>query len=168
MAYLAFSGPTGTSDRRMLPGRRVRSRPRRPLAGQYRGRSGLRTEKWSYVALVVPLRFLPGQPVEERGGVLDGQTGLFSDRLEGSLVGPHQRLQRRVVARDTSGVHGDPHGADLEVISHPGQHVKPSSSQEVIPPPNVPQQHTAHVGSDQCRSAGAFWPWLPASAEGSI
>jgi hypothetical protein len=49
------------------------------------------------VALVVLLRFLAGQPPQERGDVIDGQIGLFDDRLEGSLVGPHQRLQRRVV-----------------------------------------------------------------------
>ena len=63
-------------------------------------------EVWADIALVVSLNFITGQPVEERGDVIDGQLGLFGDREKGSLVGPHQRLQRRVVERDTSGVHG--------------------------------------------------------------
>src|SRR5512135_58389 len=78
-------------------------------------------EVWADVALVVSLNFITGQPVEERGDVIDGQLGLFGDREKGSLVGPHQRLQRRVVERDTSGVHGDSHGGDLEVVADPGQ-----------------------------------------------
>ena len=46
--------------------------------------------------------------------------GLFGDREKGSLVGPHQRLQRRVVARDTSGVHGDSHGGSPIAVDHDG------------------------------------------------
>src|SRR5512135_3681483 len=61
-------------------------------------------------ALVVSLNFITGQPAEERGDVVYGQLGLFGDREKGSLVGPHQRLQRWVVERDTSGVHGDSYG----------------------------------------------------------
>src|SRR5208282_6310045 len=78
-------------------------------------------EVWADVALVVSLNFITGQPAEERGDVVDGQLGLFGDREKGSLVGPHQRLQRRVVERDTSGVHGDSYGGDLEVVADPGQ-----------------------------------------------
>jgi hypothetical protein len=52
------------------------------------------------------------------------KTGLFGDRLEGSLVDPHQRLQRRVVKRDVSGVFRDSHRGNLEVVADPGQHRK--------------------------------------------
>jgi hypothetical protein len=40
------------------------------------------------VAFVVLLRFITRQPVEERGDVVDGQAGLFGDRLQRPLVGP--------------------------------------------------------------------------------
>lgn len=50
------------------------------------------------VAFLVQLRFITCQPVEERGDVVDGKAGLFRDRPEGPLVGPHQRFQRGVYA----------------------------------------------------------------------
>jgi len=80
------------------------------------------------VALIALLRFITRKPVEKRGDAVDGQAGLFGDRSEGPLVGPHQRLQRGAVQRDMDGVHGDAHGGDLEVIADPGQQPDPSSS----------------------------------------
>ena len=85
-------------------------------------------EVWADVALVVSLNFITGQPAEERGDVVDGQLGLFGDREKGSLVGPHQRLQRGVVQRDVDGIYRDADGGNLEVITDPGQQVRPSSS----------------------------------------
>jgi hypothetical protein len=73
---------------------------------------------WLLVTPVYPLR--RGHD-EYPGDAVDGQLGLFGDRTKGPLVGPHQRLQRRVVERDTSGIHGDSHGRDLEVVADPGQ-----------------------------------------------
>src|SRR5208283_4426314 len=76
------------------------------------------------VALVILLRFLAGQAAEKGADVVDGQRGLLSDGGKGSPVGAHQRLQRRVVARDASGIRGNPHGGDLKVVADPGQHRK--------------------------------------------
>ncbi len=77
------------------------------------------------VALIEPLRFITRQPGEERRDVVDGQAGLCGDRLEGPLVGPHERPQRGAVQRDMGGVGRDAHGGDLEVIADPGQQVEP-------------------------------------------
>ena len=38
--------------------------------------------------------------------------------------GAHQGQDRGVVQRVLSGIHGDAHGGDLEVIADPGQYVK--------------------------------------------
>ena len=77
------------------------------------------------VALVVLLRFITRQSIEERGEIVAGQGRLFGDRPEGPLVGPHQRLQRGAVQRDVGGVHGDAHGGDLEVIADPREQMEP-------------------------------------------
>jgi hypothetical protein len=77
------------------------------------------------VAFVVPLRFITGEPVEERGDVVDCQAGLFGEAPQRSLVGPHQRLQCGAIQRDVGGIDGNAHGGDLEVIADPGQKVKP-------------------------------------------
>jgi hypothetical protein len=82
-------------------------------------------EVWADVALVMPLRFITRQSVEERGDVIDGQTGLFRDCPESSLVGSNQRLHRGTVQRDMGRIHSDSRRGDLEVIADPGQQSEP-------------------------------------------
>ena len=91
-------------SRRPVPTRRrVRRRRRRSPAVRCRGRPDRRGEVRGDVALVVLLRFITRQSIEERGDVVDGQGRFFGDRPQGALVGPHQRLQRRAVQRDVGG-----------------------------------------------------------------
>jgi hypothetical protein len=85
----------------------------------------VRGEVRADVAFVVVVRFITRQPVEERGDVVDGHAGLFGDRPQRPLVGPHQRLQRWVIQGDMGGVNGHADGRDLEVIADPGQQVEP-------------------------------------------